>query len=171
MTKEELEKIMQYANYPEGSPSKALYDSIFMPFEQYLEKYYKDTIPSRWTKWMDKFVYPPFDKSRRKEYWDFLYKAKPSFVPDFDKMDKFWEVIKNDCRFDEELKRFFAFLYSCDFFECMNFETWLNAKNWLHPWRNEPDEDIRTILEILNYPYGINYLKTLLRDMPWLNRP
>jgi hypothetical protein len=40
---------------------------------------------------------------------------RPSFAPSLKELDEFWMEINNDQRFDNELKRFFTFLYACTF--------------------------------------------------------
>lgn len=169
MRKEERDKIVLYKDYPEGSYQKHLYDENFLPLKDYIYKYYKDKSMDRWMMWINKFVYPLFNESERENYYQFLYKAKPSFYPEFTKLKEIWPKISLDNRFDNELKHFFAFLYTCGFFNTVNFEDWLNSNNWLHPWYNEPYENNESILEILKYNYGIKYIKLLLIDMPWLN--
>jgi hypothetical protein len=170
MREEDKTRIRAYESYPEGSYQKHLYDEYFLPKEEYIRKYYKNYDQNRWNKWMDNIVYPAFDKQRRDIYLNFLYKIKPSFVVNFNKLDMFWDKIKNDDRFDTELKYFFSFLCSTGFFNDISFDSWLNLKNWQHPWYNEYEPNVSSILEIINYDYGINYLKVMLLDMPWLNK-
>ncbi|MFO0478739.1 MAG: hypothetical protein ACK50L_08215 [Bacteroidota bacterium] len=156
MTKEEAVK---YINYPEGSLSKRTYDSFFMPFDEFLIKYYKNPDLKRWYYINDKFVNPLFDGTSWENYQDFLSKVKPQFVPIESKIQPFFYVIKNDERFDKELKFFFNFLYSINFYGEFSFEEWLNIKNWMHPWFEDEQNVEKSIIEILKNEYSENYLK------------
>ena len=86
-----------------------------------------------WRNFMKKFVNPLFDKSKRDEYEEYLKKMQTPFFPDFNMAEDFYEKIKSDVRFDDELKLFFSFLYSCNFFgnHLINFENWITMPNWV----------------------------------------
>src|SRR5690606_5159221 len=123
MTKEELEEVKKYKDYPEGSGMKRYYDSIFLPFTEYLKKYYSDVPMERWYYWTGKFVSPLFDGTSYDDYEKFLHQAKPSFKPNIEQLNVFWnEKMKGDNRFDKELKELFSFLYSIGFYENLSFE-------------------------------------------------
>ncbi|MEM6319983.1 MAG: hypothetical protein AAF960_20085 [Bacteroidota bacterium] len=157
-----------YKKSPENSLFRKIYDYYILSFQEYLDKYYKNANLKRWKYLLNKFVHPPFDKSKRGAYMDYLFQVKPHFSPDFDKWDAFWENIKNDNRFDEELKKFFTFLHASGFYKDVSFEDWLHINNWNHPWYKNEDEELKTVNEILSYVHGLDYLKILLADMPWL---
>ena len=123
-----------------------------------------------WERWFLKYIKPVFTDKEINEYYEFIKKIQTPFYPKNWVAKKFYEKIKNDNRFDEELKLFFSFLYSCGFFmeNIITFEEWLTMKNWINP-NNKKIED-KTILEILNEPNGINFLKSKFRWLPFLNR-
>jgi hypothetical protein len=125
---------------------------------------------AEWNRWFLKYVYPVFDLKIREEYYDNLKKQQVPFYPKYWIAEKFYNSIKDDIRFDEELKLFFSFLYSCGFFmeNIITFEDWLRMKNWINPSNLNIIEN--SILEILNQPNGSDILKNQLRWFPFLNR-
>ena len=125
---------------------------------------------AEWNRWFFKYVYPVFDLKKREEYYVNLKKQQAPFYPKYWIAEKFYNSIKNDNRFDEELKLFFSFLYSCGFFmeNIITFEDWLRMKNWINPSNLNITEN--SILEILNQPNGSDFLKSQLRWLPFVNR-
>jgi hypothetical protein len=55
----------------------------------------------------------------------------------------------------------------------IDFEKWLSIKNWERPWidNNESEADDKSIIEILNQPFGERYLKNRFKSFPYLDRP
>lgn len=162
MTKEEIEK---YKEYPEGSGGKKIYDLAHLSFSEYLEKYFKEPDLIRWRYINSKYVIPLFDGTIWKDYWHFLNQAKPNFSPVENKAKEFLDTIKEDTRFDIDLKQFFAFLYSISFFRELSFEEWLRIGNWTCPWNKSKDEKSKSILAILSHHNGSNYLKVQLGNL------
>jgi hypothetical protein len=123
-----------------------------------------------WNRWFLKYVSPVFDFKMRDGYYENLKKQQAPFYPKFWIAEKFYNKIKDDNRFDNELKLFFSFLYSCGFFmeHIISFEEWLTIRNWTNPTNSNISEE--TILEILNKPNGSNILKSQLRWFPFVNR-
>jgi hypothetical protein len=130
MNKLEAQK---YENYPEGSGGRKIYDMFYLPFQEYLNKYYKTPDLSRWDYINSKFIIPMFDETAWDDYLEFLNKVKPRFVPEKNKKDKFWEQIKDDNRFSKDLKCFFTYLYTIGFYKGESFEEWLKSTNWMNP--------------------------------------
>ena len=161
-TKFEVEK---YKDYPDDSPYKALYDIYHLPFDAYLEKYYQNPDLNRWDYINSKFVNPLFDGTSWEDYRCFLNKAKPNFLPIEIKVKEFWKIVKDDDRFSDELKQFFAFLYSINFYRELSFEEWIKIDYWRHPWYKDPNEENKTILELITYKYSENYLKAQLATL------
>ena len=95
---------------------------------------------------------------------------KPGFYPKNSVAQKFYHKIETDSRFDEELKKYFAFLYSCGFFMeyVITFEEWLEMKAWQNPI--QVNEEGGSILEILKMPNGSSLLKEKLRWIPFIDR-
>lgn len=124
-----------------------------------------------WERWFNKYVKPVFVPEGRNEYYELLKRMQAPFYPKYWIAEKFYKTIENDNRFDEELKLFFSFLYSCGFYmeNIVTFEEWINSKNWWQP--NIRDSDEKTILNILDEPNGMNKLKIKLRWLPFLTRP
>lgn len=152
----------KYGNYPEGSGEKKAYDMFFLDFQDYLSKYYSKPDLSRWRYINQKFVLPLFDGTNWEDYWNFLHTVKPKFAPNENKKNDFWLQIKDDTRFSLELKYFFAFLYSIDFYKELSFEEWLKISNWIHPWYKDENENEKSIAELLSYDYSENFIKAKL---------
>ena len=81
--------------------------------------------------------------------------------------------MKNDNRLTDEIKQFIGFLAGADegiFFKQydLTIEQWFNMKNWHNP--SIKNEEGKSINEILSYPFGINYFKILLTQMPFWRR-
>ncbi|MBK7667958.1 MAG: hypothetical protein IPJ32_11840 [Sphingobacteriaceae bacterium] len=167
--KKELEKCKDAA---EGTLDKQFYDFYILDFADYLKKYYSSSELTKWKQWNGKYVLPCFRKEGREEWYEWLKKYQPPFYPDYLIAEDFFDKLKIDKRFDNDLKYFFSFLVSCGFFieNKISFEEWINAKNWQRPWSNELPDSPKTILEILSYQYGHNYLKTILIEMPYFQR-
>lgn len=173
MRKEDFEKVKNYKDAPEGTWQKKLHDEYFLGLEAYLLKYGSEIKLDKWEYFTSKFVKPLFNGAPYSEYQNFLYQAKPSFYPDPVKLKIAWDLLKNDNRFDEELKRFFAFMIACDFLDKewhISFERFLSIDNWMHPWYHEEYENNVSIVAILQYKYGVRFLKSQLVSAPWLNR-
>jgi hypothetical protein len=124
-----------------------------------------------WNKFFVRYVEPLFSQGQKLEdYYDFLKRVKPDFYPKNSVAQKFYRKIETDSRFDEELKKYFAFLYSCGFFMeyIITFDEWLEMKTWQNPI--QVDEEGETILEILKMPNGSSLLKEKLRWIPFIDR-
>jgi hypothetical protein len=128
---------------------------------------------AEWNRWFDNYVKPVFQIEGRELYYEFLKKKQTPFYPKFWIAEKFYDKIKNDNRFDDELNRFFAFLYSCGFFMeyITTFEDWIQMKNWDNPNLIATDNNQESIVQILKKPNGISRLKERFRWLPFLSRP
>jgi hypothetical protein len=160
-----IEDFNKYKDYPEGSGGKKIYDLNSLSFDEYLNKYYAVPDLNRWNYVKSKFVIPLFDGTNWNDYLNFLMQAKPNFSPEREKLLQFLDQIKEDNRFDKELKQFFAFLYSIDFYRELSFEEWISSKSWAHPWHKNETTNARPILEILRHQNGVNYLKEQLGNL------
>lgn len=125
-----------------------------------------------WEKFIITYVRPVFDLSQSDNYGKYLKKMQTPFFPNYEMAVSFYFKIKYDERFDEELKLFFSFLYSCNFFGkyLITFENWLTMNNWSNPYSTNSEELSINILELLKKENGVIYLKNNLRWMPFLNR-
>ncbi len=125
---------------------------------------------SDWKRWFLKYVQPVFISEGRDDYYTKLKELQAPFYPKFWIAEKFYNTIKNDERFDEELKLFFSFLYSCGFFmeNIITFEQWLNMTNWENPASTNSKSE--SIIEILKRVDGLNELKTKCRWIVFVNR-
>ncbi|HEY0740831.1 MAG TPA: hypothetical protein VGD40_05180 [Chryseosolibacter sp.] len=161
---------LKYKDFPEGSASKRLYDYHHLPFQSYLSKYYVAPDLKSWNSLVHEYVLPSFDNEQRNYCLLIMAKKGAPFRPDFEKLEEYWARLKSDRRFDEELGRFFSFLGACNFFERFNIDLndWLHMKNWQKPARKKVLEDARTIMEILSFNFGVNFLKSELALMPWV---
>lgn len=166
---EEKERVLKYKDYPEGSVGKQVYDSINLPFDEYLKKYYTNPDISTFELWQKKYIEAAFDIKRHNEmiknfgYTDIKYY-------DFDKQYDFYENLKKDNRLDESIRKFIGFMAGTGFFLKNNLtvEAWFSIKNWSN--LNIEIEDGRTINEILNFSNGKNYLKTILPQLDYWKR-
>lgn len=126
-----------------------------------------------WHRWFNNYVMPIYKFEDRDEYYEKLKRLQAPFYPKFWIAEKFYEKIRNDDRFDVELKLFFSFLFSCGFFMeyIIDFDDWLQMRNWENPNLTKLDNDNQSIIEIINRPNGSSVLKNKLRWLPFLNRP
>lgn len=76
------------------------------------------------------------------------------------------QTIVDDNRFDMDIKRFFSFLFSIGFLQDESFEKWIKSKNWAN---NNQNNSSRTIVEIIKFNYGENYLKDILTNLSIFN--
>ena len=169
---ENQKEALKYKDYPENSGGKAIYDRYFLPFKKYLEKYYSDSEYEEWERWKKKYIESAFDENQHDEFiknWGYVDKKYHHFNTQY----QVYSQLKNDERLPEEVKKFIGFLAGVGegFFNKYHItvEQWFNMKNWHNP--NLPEnEEGHTINEILSYPYGINYFKVLLIQMPYWKR-
>lgn len=170
---EKQKEALKYKNEPEGSLDKKNYDRYFLPFSEYLTKYYSNSNFEQWDRWQMRYIEPSFDESKHDEFvknWGYLKKE----YHNFDEQYNVYNQLKDDNRLPEDVKKFIGFLIGANqasFLKkyYLTLEQWFNIKNWQNPYLEET-EDGHTINEILSYPYGINYFKTLLTQMPFWNR-
>ena len=164
------EEILKYKDFPEGSGSKKMYDKYFLPFNEYLEKYYSNPIFSEWNNWYKSYIEPAFDENRHDEMirnFGYISKDKHDFVTQY---EVFFQLNKSE-ELDKEFTEFIGFIAGMGFFKKydLTINQWLNIKNWQNPYL-EVDEDGKTIIQILSYPYGLNYIKMLFTQMPFWKR-
>ncbi|PVX44448.1 hypothetical protein C8C85_0182 [Flavobacterium sp. 103] len=163
-------EVLKYKDYPEGSGSKRHYDSLFLPFQDYLVKYYTNPDLTSWERWKNKYIELAFDKKRHDEMIkNFGYAEKKYY--DFVVQNKFYLELINEDRIGNDTKKFIGFLAGAGFFRKYNLtlKQWFDMKNWSNP-NFEEAEDGKAINEILNYSYGENYIKTSLPHLPFWNR-
>lgn len=169
MTEDEINDLKKYKDFPEGSAGKVMYDSIYMTFEAYLEKYYLGVDLSVWRKWIEKYINPAFDPYEHEVMIkNFGYSSLDNF--NFSEQYNVYNELENEKRLDEETRRFIGFLGGAGFFKRFNLEVinWFNIPNWYHPyWK--PDGQ-KTLNEILDFKYGLNYIKIQFIGMPFWKR-
>ena len=167
MTEQEVEK---YKDYPKGSGGKMMYDIVHYPFSYILEEYYANPNLSSWERWKSKYIELAFDENRHDEMIkNFGYADKKHYG--FDVQNEFYNQLKNEDRLGNDTKQFIGFLAGAGFFRKYNLglKEWFDMKNWSNPYLAEI-EDGKSINEILSFPYGENYIKTILPQMPFWNR-
>lgn len=167
---ESQREALRYKDYPEGSGGKAIYDRYFLPFTVFLVKYYSDPENKEWDRWISKYIEPAFDAKRHDEMIkNFGYKNKE--YHNFEVQYAIYEQLISDTRLTDDVRMFIGFLAGSNGiynFFCKHNITiaqWFEIRNWYNPYLYESNDE-RSINEILGYPYGINYLKTLLPQMP-----
>lgn len=167
---EKQKEALKYKDYSDDSGMKRYYDSVFMPFGEYLEKYYSSPELKSWDRMYSRNVEPAFDEKRQDEMIKNFGYVKKEYH-NFDEQYKVYNKLKNDDRLPADVKKFIGFMAGIGFFKRYNItlDEWLSIKNWSNPYINNV-EDGHTINEILNYPYGINFLKSNLPQIPFWNR-
>lgn len=169
-------KYTENKNFPEGSWQRRLYDLFNLPISEYLSKHERNldvSTQTKWNEWMSKFINPAFDESKYLEMIsNFGYTGLDKH--DFKKQYEFYEEIKNDPRLDEDTKRFIGFMAGNHFFEgnIDSVDEWFKSFYWSAPSSEGREEDRLdyTINDILNSPYGLNYLKGVLVALQWWSR-
>lgn len=140
-----------------------------LPFNQYLLKHHQrlDKFTQLlWTDWLSKYVEPAFDENRHQEMVkNFGYTSVGKH--DFQKQSTFYNELKADDRVDEEIRKFIGFMAGSHFFDkyITTLHEWFNSKYWARPDLADqyPEhQSDHTINEILEIPYGLNYLKEVL---------
>jgi hypothetical protein len=116
MDKKELEEIQRYKDYPEGSVGKEVYDSVILPFQDYLNKYHSSPDLSTWEIWKIKFIEPAFEESRHDEMIKNFGYVKTEFH-DFKAQYGVFKHLANDNRLDDETRKFVSFMASVGFFK------------------------------------------------------
>lgn len=166
MTEEE-KRVSKYKDYPEGSVRKRVYDSVFLPFQEYLNKYYNQLDLNTWKRWQQKYIEPYFDESRHEEMiknFGYVSINRHDFKIQYAMYDK----LKDDNRLDDEIKKFISFMAGVGFFKqyAINLEEWFKIENWGNTASKLEDWKRRTINDVLSYEYGINFLKS---DLPHIS--
>ena len=139
--------------------------------KEFLCNYFKEMHPydeEVWVKIIKKLIEPSFDENRYDEMvYVFGYTSK--YKHDFKKQYQFYKELEQDRRIDEETKKFIAFMAGNHFFDkyVCDIEEWFNSYYWTRPdlIGNIDYKMEYTINDILNLPYGLNYLKTILPQL------
>lgn len=119
--------------------------------------------------WQTKYIKPAFDESKHEEMIkNFGYVSIEKY--DFKLQQSYYNQTESDKRLTEDIKCFIGFMAGTGFFIKFNvsLNEWLAMKNWHNPYIKKEDE--KSINELLEYNYGINYIKVLLTQMPYWRR-
>lgn len=135
---------------------------------KYLSKYYSENSPDSrvsldsWNLWIPDLEMA-FNESKRDEFLNRWGSRMRYF--DFNKMKLFYESLAFS-NYDDDLKKFFAFLAGDGFFdsEFVSFENWVNKSNFI----NTHIDSFLSINEALKHPEGMNFVKTNLPRLHWL---
>ncbi|NJM14258.1 MAG: hypothetical protein HC896_01735 [Bacteroidales bacterium] len=139
-------------------------DKRELSIPQYIDKYYSNVDLKGWKYWMTDNIRPAWEREKRKEFLAKWGERMKFF--DFAKMENFYE--KRDLSgFDEDVKKFVAFLAGDGFFDKNNltFEDWINSKNFTNPLKDY-EQDV-TIKEALSLKGGMNYIRKQLINLHW----
>ena len=140
-----------------------------MDRREFIKKYYTDKYDfSKWNRWMES-VNDAFEKSKQEELrkkWGLEGKGK---YFDFDAMQNFYEKIKNDNKFEDDINKFLSFLVCDHYFEFNNLtvDEFLNAKDINKAKKKNDDPKNLSINELSKIEGGQNYIRDLLIGMNW----
>jgi hypothetical protein len=139
-------------------------DKQELTLPQYIEKYYSNIDLKGWDYWIANNINLAWNKANRADFLENWGERMKFF--DFDKMERFYEE-KDLSVFDEDIKKFIAFLAGDSFFEGnkITFENWLTVKNFTNPLKDY-EQDI-TIKEALKIKGGMNYIRKQLINLHW----
>lgn len=136
-----------------------------MNYPDYVKKYY-NIVPEDWIWLMTEIVEKAFNTDKRE---DFLKKnafRKKSF--NFNLMEDYYKNIKDDIRFEEDIKKFISYLAGDGFFESINnpsFETWIRSENVDMVVNRDKKE--HSIFEHINLEYGMNAIRSKIVNSNW----
>ena len=151
--------------FPIGSRG---YDLENLPYEKFVEKYYPEIKPE-WNEQMINHVDLAFDKNRHEEFLK-LWTFKAPFFS-FERMYNFYDNLKHDTRFDDDIKRFMAFMAGDGYFERIgkpDFETWIRAQNFDWPFKEDDgNPKVRGLLEHAEIKNGMNAIRYKLLCSTW----
>lgn len=156
-SKRETKEIERYRDYPEGSSGKKIYDSVHMSFSDYLKKYYRNPNLEAWERWQEKYIRYAYDENRYVELIErFGYVNIEKH--NLESQNRIYQELKSDKRLDEEIRKFIGFMAGTNFFSNhkITVSEWFKMKNWANPYRENGE---RTIDDILNHKFGINFIK------------
>ncbi|RZS93566.1 hypothetical protein [Aquimarina brevivitae] len=159
-------KYHQYKEYPDGSGGKQRYDATTMDIVHYLEKYYAEPNLFQWNQFNSTFVDPAF-RMTSLDYGAYVKELKIPYGFNFDHgslQENYKRVLRENIE-EEELSRFFAYFISCDYLKKkqINFEQWLQMKDWINPGVSDYN---LSIIELLQINRGENFLKVHLMNIP-----
>ncbi len=158
----------KYKNYPEGSGGKKMYDEFTLTFDAYLIKYYSCPDFEEWNRWRVRFIEPAFDENRHDEMIrNFGYVSKDRH--DFDCQSFVYAELQQNKFMAEDVKQFVGFMAGAGFFKKykLSIQDWLEIRNWFNPIESN---EMKPISEIIAIPYGLNYLRLFLLQMPFWRR-
>lgn len=155
----EMMNYNKYRNYPEGSGGKKLYDMYHLPYEKFLIKYYSEVDLTRWEDFYNQFILPLVRETDWVNYQISLRKIKPPFLVQYDRFKEFLDEDFSPVE-DVDLTNFLAFLYSIEYFETLgDVIVWTKRNDFLN----------HSFIQLASKRAGVNYLKSVLRELPILN--
>lgn len=144
---------------------------VFIPISQWFEKQYNE-LPSESRKYYEVIgeIFEIKDLDDYKRIYDFLwidYNYHRILI-------KYGELKQMQLPFDQDIIKFFAFLFGTTYFGMIGytkFEVWLNAKDINHPNKQEVDiSEGFSLVEATNYKFGQNAVRAkLLSALPWIS--
>lgn len=148
-----------------------------MPFNQFLDKYFKieDSNKwsidwySRWLNWLEEYVFPAYDPSRRAEFvanFGLVDESKFDFV----KMAALHSELQELRLFPEDIERFLGFMAGTGFFKGITLTEWLDSINWSRKYAVPEGGINKTPLELIRLRNGDNFLRANLTLIDWWRR-
>jgi hypothetical protein len=140
-----------------------------LPITSYIEKYFYENkeIEGSWKNGFKRTVDMAFDPDKRKEFFE-RWGERANFF-DFQEMERFYGLIRNDNRFDDDIKRFFSFLAGEGYFKTweIDFNQFVKSNNFNNPNEFNNDPRALSIERLTEIKGGQNYIRLQLISMGW----
>jgi hypothetical protein len=153
--------------YQEMSEENRSLDYQRLPFASYVEKYYSSNkeVEDGWKNGFKKTVDMAF--GARKDFFD-RWGQRAEFF-DFQEMENFYDQIKDDTRFDDDVKRFFSFLAGDGYFKTLkiDFNQFVKCNNLNHPHEFNNHPKACSLDQLSKIKGGQNYIRLQLISMGW----
>ena len=139
-------------------------DLEVLGLNEFVKKYYENPDLTSWDFWKENTLKNVFVEDRRHLFIDSMKYRNQEF--DFQKLESFYKSI-SDLKIEEDIKKYFAYMYFEGFFEYygIEFSEWLKTKNFTNPKENF--ELPLSIEESMNYEFGANYLRRQLMNLKY----
>ena len=154
-------------NQEDDTYANVCMEEVYDAYQDALIAHYITPNLEQWQRWMQEYVRPAYDENK---VGDLVLGYSSVADHDFQAQLYVYSGLALELRLDEEARMFIGFMAGAGFFKRwdLSCKEWLNIANWYHPRWHMPQQ--KSISEILDYAYGLNYLKTRLPQMPFWKR-